>query len=205
MKVMTNLPISGEFNVTAAFGQKGKYWSSMHKGVDITCSNRIIYATCDGVIRVISFDKDGWGRYVTVKSDDGTIHIFCHLVNDSVEVKPGQRVNRLTKIGIMGTTGNSTGVHLHFQINNVNGEAINPCDYLGIPNQIGKYSSNNFEIGDDDMIFKDESKISAWAKEAVQKVSDAGIMLGDGSGNFNPQNGLTREEAAVIIAKLLKK
>lgn len=201
---MTNLPITGEFNVTAAFGQKGKYWSSVHKGIDITCSNRTVYATCDGTVRVISYDKDGWGRYVTVKSGDGTIHIFCHLVDDSVEVKPGQLVNRLTKIGIMGTTGNSTGVHLHFQINDANGNAINPCGYLGIPNKAGKYNSKNYEIGVDKMKFKDENNISAWAKEAVQKVSDAGIMLGDDSGNFNPKSYLSREEAAVIIERILK-
>ncbi len=202
---MTNLPITGEFNVTATFGQKGKYWSSVHKGIDIVCSNRTIYATCDGVVRVVSFDEGGWGRYVTIKSDDGTIHIFCHLVNESVEVKSGQRVNRLTKIGIMGSTGNSTGVHLHFQINNVNGDAINPCDYLGIPNKIGKYNSKDYQIGGDNMKFNDEKDISAWAKDAVKKVSDAGIMVGDDLGNFNPKNNITREQVAVIIAKLLEK
>lgn len=202
---MTNLPITGEFNVTATFGQKGKYWSSVHKGIDITCSNRTIYATCDGTVRVVGFDKDGWGRYVTVKSDDGTIHIFCHLVNGSVEVKSGQRVNRLTKIGIMGTTGNSTGVHLHFQINNANGQAINPCEYLRIPNKTGKYNSKDYEIGGDNMYFKDEKNISAWARDEVKKVFDAEIMLGDEKGNFNPKKNITREEVAVIIAKLLEK
>ena len=204
MKTMTNLPVTGEFSVTAAYGQKGKYWSSVHKGIDITCSNRIVYATCDGTVKVVSYDKDGWGRYVTIKSDDGTIHIFCHMVNDSVNVKSGQRVDRLTKIGIMGTTGNSTGVHLHFQINNANGEAVNPCGYLGIPNKTGKYNSKNYEIGVDKMKFKDESNISEWAKDAVQKVSEAGVMLGDNLGYFNPKSNITREEAAVIIAKILK-
>ena len=202
---MTNLPITGEFNVTAAFGQKGKYWSSVHKGIDLTCTNRTVYATCDGTVRVVSYDKSGWGRYVTIKSDDGTIHIFCHLADESVEVKSGQRVNRLTKIGIMGTTGNSTGIHLHFQINNANGEAINPCEYLGIPNKIGRYSSKDYEIGGEDMEFKDEKFISKWAKDAVKKVSDAGIMLGDDLGNFNPKSNITREEAAVIISRILDK
>ncbi len=202
---MTNLPITGEFNVTATFGQKGKYWASTHKGIDLTCSNRTIYATCDGTVRVISFDEGGWGRYVTIKSDTGTTHIFCHLVDGSVQVKSGQRVNRLTKIGIMGTTGNSTGVHLHFQINNADGEPINPCDYLGIPNKVGKYNSKDYEIGGNDLKFKDEKNISNWAKDAIKKVSDAGIMNGDDLGNFNPKNNITREEVAVVIARLLDK
>lgn len=198
---MTNLPISGDFNITAIYGQKGSYWAGSHKGIDITCSNRTIYSTCDGTVRVISYDQNGWGRYVTIKSDDGFIHIFCHLVDGSVAVKSGQRVNRLTKIGTMGTTGNSTGVHLHFQINNEKGEPQNPCNYLGVPNKVGKYNSKDFEK----TVFKDEKDISKWAKDAVKKVSDAGIMNGDTLGNFNPKKNITREEVAVIVAKLIDK
>ena len=110
---MTNLPITGIFSITATFGQKGSYWTNGHKGVDITCTNRDVYATCDGVVRVIAYDSGGWGQYVTIGESNGNIHIFCHLVNGSVKVKRGERVNRTTKIGIMGSTGNSTGVHLH--------------------------------------------------------------------------------------------
>ena len=52
--------------------------------------------------------------------------------------------------------------------------------------------------------FKDESKMSSWAVDSIKKVSDAGIMNGDTNGNFNPKSYLTREEAAVIVAKLMK-
>lgn len=53
--------------------------------------------------------------------------------------------------------------------------------------------------------FKDEDKMAAWATDAIKKVSEAGIMNGDGSGYFNPNDKLTRQEAAVIVAKLLDK
>lgn len=202
---MTNLPVSGVFSVTAAFGQTGRYWKNGHKGIDIVCQNRDVYATCDGTVRVIAYDSGGWGQYVTVGDDSGLIHIFCHLVKDSVLVRKGQRVNRLTKLGTMGSSGNSTGTHLHYQINK-NGVPINPCGHLGIPNEKGVYDSRNYEIKETEkMIFKDHDKIGKWAKEAVEKVSDAGIMLGDDNGNFNPKAPLTREEAAVIIERLLKK
>ena len=53
--------------------------------------------------------------------------------------------------------------------------------------------------------FKDEAKMSKWAIDSIKKVSDAGIMNGDTDGNFRPKDNLTREEAAVIVAKLLDK
>lgn len=52
--------------------------------------------------------------------------------------------------------------------------------------------------------FKDENKMSSWAVDSIKKVSDAGIMNGDTNGNFRPKDPITREEVAVIVAKLLK-
>lgn len=202
---MTNLPISGQFNVTATYGQQGKYWSKGHQGVDIVCSNKNIYATCNGTVRVVAYDANGWGQYVSIGDTEGRRHIFCHLVKDSVKVKVGQKVSRDTIIGIMGSSGNSSGIHLHYQINDANGNSINPCLYLGITNTKGVYNSADYQIEEeDDMTFKDDAKIANWAKTAVDKVSDAGILKGDEKGNFNPKNYLTREEFAVAIARALK-
>lgn len=202
---MTNLPISGTFNITATYGQQGKYWANGHQGIDITCSNKKIYATCDGIVRVVAYDANGWGQYVSVGDTNGNRHIFCHLEKDSVKVQVGQQVNRSTVIGMMGTSGNSTGVHLHYQMNNSNNQPINPCTYLGIPNKVGTYNSADYRIKEEeDMIFKDDAKISSWAKQAVDKVADAGLMVGDTKGNFNPKDSVTREQLAVILEKALK-
>ncbi len=201
---MTNLPIEGEFNITATYGQKGPYWADGHKGIDFTAKNKTIYATCDGTVRVVAYDEIGWGQYVSIGDANGNRHIFCHLAKGSVKVKDGQKVTRSTIIGTMGSTGNSTGVHLHFQMNDKNNAPMNPCKYLGVPNKKGSYNSKDFQIGEDNMKFKDDAKISSWAKEDVKKVSDAGIMVGDAKGNFNPKAYLTREEAAVIIARAKK-
>lgn len=210
---MTNLPVSGVFNVTATYGQKGKYWANGHKGIDIVGSNKNIYATCDGVVRVVAYDESGWGRYVSIGDADGNRHIFCHLEKDSVKVVKGQKVNRDTLIGIMGTSGNSTGVHLHYQINDVNNEPINPCPHLGIPNKNGTYDSKNYEIeGDDDymtgeQIYKELTKYleslptSEWAKTA----SKAGIKSGaftDGNKDGlvdTPRCFVTREQLAQVL------
>ena len=203
---MTNLPVTGVFSITATFGQTGKYWANGHKGLDIICANHNIYATCDGTVRVVAFDVNGWGQYVSIGDSAGNKHIFCHLVKGSVKVKVGQKVNRSTLIGTMGSTGNSTGTHLHYQINNSNNVPINPCPYLGVPNKKGTYNSKDFEIKENtDMTFKDEAKIASWAKKAVDYVSDRGIMVGDEKGNFNPTKSLTRQEAAMIISRILEK
>lgn len=201
---MTNLPITGKFNVTATFGQSGKYWAKGHQGIDFTANNRTVYATCDGVVKRVDFDEGGWGRFVSVTAENGDTHIYCHLVIDSVRVKVGQRVSRTTVIGTMGSTGNSTGVHLHFQINR-GGVAIDPTAWLMIPNKKGAYNSSDFEVGGDSMKFRDQDKIADWAKAAVDKVSDEGLMVGDKDGYFNPKGNLTREEAAVILARLLER
>lgn len=198
---MTNLPITDDFTVTATYGQKGDYWVGGHQGVDIVAPNKTIYATCDGTVRVVNYDKGGWGRYVTIGDENGLVHIFCHLENNSVRVKPGDKVNRTSVIGIMGTTGNSTGVHLHYQINR-NGVSINPCDHLGIPNQKGKYNSKDYEIREEIDMYKDDDKIAKWAKESVYYAKDKGYMLGDADGNFRPNDPLTRQEMAVLIKKL---
>ena len=73
------------------------------------------------------------------------------------------------------------------------------CEYLGITyrkNEEKKVAKTKF---------KDESKMSKWAIDSIKKASDAGIMNGDTDGNFRPKDTLTREEAAVIVAKLLEK
>ena len=105
----------------------------------------------------------------------------------------------------MGSTGNSTGVHLHYQLNNANNVPINPCEYLGIPNEKGTYNSNDYAIKENEkMRFNDYESIAEWARPAVDKVSSLKIMNGDDSGNFNPKNNLPREEAAQIIYNLFQ-
>lgn len=201
---MTNLPITGKFTITAIYGQQGKYWKNGHKGIDFVAPDHRIFATCDGTVYKVAFDADGWGQYVTIIDAKGRRHLFCHLVKGSVKVKKGQAVSRATVIGTMGATGNVSGLHVHYQLQNGN-TVIDPTPYLGIPNKKGTYNSADYQIDKEDaMKFKDDSKIPSWAKEAVKKVSDSGYMVGDESGNFNPNQAVTRAELAVVIARIKK-
>lgn len=204
---MTNLPVTDEFRVTCEYGRKGKLWASgYHKGIDLVCDNRNVYCTCDGVVKSVGFDKNGWGQYVRVDNGKGRIHIFCHFVKDSVRVKVGQKVNRATILGTMGSTGNSTGVHLHFQIEDAKRNVYDPTEWLGIPNKVGTYNSKNYQIEEKtDMKFNDDKKISSWAKDAVYRIAKKGIMSGKENGKFDPKGKLTREEFAFVIDKLIEK
>jgi N-acetylmuramoyl-L-alanine amidase len=66
------------------------------------------------------------------------------------------------------------------------------CEQLGI----------EYKKGQDNMLYKDDDKISKWAKDSVYYAKDKGYMVGDADGNFRPKDPLTRQEMAVILKKL---
>lgn len=168
---VTNLPVNGDFNITATFGQTGKYWSTYHKGIDITASQKDIYSVCDGEVTVVGWDENGWGRYVSVrpKGLDRIRIIVCHLVKDSVKVKKGDSVNRLTRLGKMGATGNCSGVHVHIEMR-IDNTPVCPSEYLLIPNKkCTGLKSTNFKFD----ASCQKSALSAVLQSFDQKKSEA--------------------------------
>lgn len=83
-------------------------------------------------------DTHEWGNYVSIAGDDGRVYYYCHL--SARLVSAGERVEKGQAIGIEGSTGRSTGSHLHFEVRvSVVGAAVNPSMVLGIPNIEGRY------------------------------------------------------------------
>lgn len=142
----TNIPLTGEFKVTCEYKRKGNWVAGWHTGIDLV-GNDTIYGTCDGTVTRIGYDKS-YGNFIVIKAPDGKFHWFCHLSKTTCNV--GQKISRTTKIGIMGSTGNSTGKHLHYEIRNSSNkyaDNANPAEYMGIPNKVGTYNSANYQIG----------------------------------------------------------
>ena len=99
----------------------------MHNGVDWAGPRGTpIYATADGVVSHAS-RQSGFGNLVTIEHAFGIETYYAHM--SSINVRVGQRVSRGDRVGGMGTTGRSTGVHLHYEIR-VNGRPINPLTYI---------------------------------------------------------------------------
>lgn len=105
----------------------GPRWGSYHKGIDIARpSNYTIKAADHGVV-VSAGWHGGYGNKIVIDHKNGFRTVYAHL--KSINVKVGQKVEKGQAIGIMGSTGNSTGIHLHFEIYK-NGKLQNPLNYV---------------------------------------------------------------------------
>ena len=122
--------------ITSNFGAR---WGRQHKGLDIKLNTGdTIYAAFSGKVRVVRFEPKGYGKYVVIRHDNGleTIygHMSKHLCAENQEVRAGQ------PIGLGGSTGRSTGSHLHFETR-LCGTALNPALMFDFYNQdvVGDY------------------------------------------------------------------
>lgn len=115
-------PVSGP--ITSGFGPR---WGRMHEGLDISGgSGTPIAAATSGTV-ILAGWNGGYGNMVVIDHGGGLSTGYAHL--SSISVSPGQGVSQGTVVGGMGTTGSSTGVHLHFEVR-VGGAAVNPLGYL---------------------------------------------------------------------------
>jgi murein DD-endopeptidase MepM/ murein hydrolase activator NlpD len=107
--------------------EQGQRWGRFHKGIDIARpSNRTIKAADNGKVVSAGYDG-GYGNKIVIDHQNGLRTVYAHL--DSIGVSVGQTVSQGSAIGVMGSTGNSTGVHLHFEVYK-NGALQNPSNYL---------------------------------------------------------------------------
>ncbi len=109
--------------ITSYFGARGRGW---HSGIDIAGpTGTAIYAADSGVVTFSGF-SGGYGRTVIIDHGKGSSTLYAH--NSSNLVSVGSRVTKGQTIARIGTTGNATGAHVHFEIR-INGTAVNPMRY----------------------------------------------------------------------------
>jgi hypothetical protein len=121
---------SSELWITSNFGWRRSPFTGMrelHNGLDISGKRGApIVATADGIVESAEFDRY-LGNLVTIRHEGRFRTSYGHMLN--IAVKPGQKVSRGQKLGLMGSTGLSTGYHVHYIVND-NGRDVNPYDYI---------------------------------------------------------------------------
>lgn len=130
-------PISPEdrYWMTSLFGYRSDPFTKRrtnHRGIDLAGRNGLkIHSTGDGVVISAHFNKHGYGREVIIDHGFGYRSRYAHL--QEIKVEPGDQVKRGHVIGTLGSTGRSTGPHLHYEVH-FNKKAINPlhCFYEDI-------------------------------------------------------------------------
>lgn len=129
-KVPFAMPIKDAHRFTSAFGSRNDPLGRgrrMHAGVDFAAPKGTpIYATADGIVKSAKVES-GYGKVVRIQHEFGFETIYAHL--SEMRVTAGQRIPRGDRIGDMGTTGRSTGVHLHYEVR-LNGRPLNPMTFV---------------------------------------------------------------------------
>ena len=116
--------------ITSPFGPR---WRRMHNGLDLKVNiGDTIVAAFDGKVRIVKYERRGYGKYVVIRHDNGLETVYGHLSKQLVE--ENQLVKAGEVIGLGGNTGRSTGSHLHFETRFL-GIAINPVYMFDFPKQ----------------------------------------------------------------------
>ncbi|MBO4277837.1 MAG: M23 family metallopeptidase [Clostridia bacterium] len=114
--------------VSSGFGSR---WGTTHKGIDIAlfggnCFGDPALCAADGVVTFAGW-RGGYGNCVVVDHGDGMETLYAHLYRIGVEV--GQELKAGDQVGNIGSTGNSTGPHLHFEVH-IDGIAVDPLLFV---------------------------------------------------------------------------
>lgn len=129
-KIPYAMPVTSSYRFTSGFGYRRDPKGGgrrMHQGLDLAGPRGTpIHAAADGVV-TFAGRESGYGNVVRIRHELGFETVYAH--QHHLRVKTGQNVSRGDRIGDMGSTGRSTGVHLHYEVH-LNGRPVNPMTYL---------------------------------------------------------------------------
>lgn len=116
------------YRKTSTFRQKGRLWDSKgHSGVDMAAPRgTTVRAAMSGVVTFAGWDG-AYGKKIMISHGKGVVTVYGHL--NRIKVKKGQRVTTGVRIGTVGSTGHTTGPHLHFEVRKF-GRLVNPTTYM---------------------------------------------------------------------------
>ena len=117
--------------LTSNFGYR---WGRWHTGADLDCeTGDPVYAAFDGIVRVVGWDGNGYGRHVMIRHYNGLETLYGHLSKQLVE--SGQLVKAGDQIGLGGNTGRSYGAHLHYETR-YEGNPFSPLTIYSFPQNV---------------------------------------------------------------------
>lgn len=123
----TILPLSG-YHLSAGFGAAGPLWEADHTGLDFGAPTGTgLVAVADATVSEVAY-AGPYGLRTVLTLADGTDLWYCHQMASLVS--PGQTVEIGDPIGLVGTTGNTTGPHLHLEVHPDGGAATDPAAWL---------------------------------------------------------------------------
>ncbi len=127
-------PAGAGVGIRSPFGWRVDPWPEFHQGVDLDADyGDPVRAAAAGTVVAAAYDG-GYGNKVDIDHGNGYHTWYCHL--SRIDVRPGQYVMKAEHIALVGSTGESTGPHLHYQVM-LDGHAIDPTPYLnGVPDQV---------------------------------------------------------------------
>jgi murein DD-endopeptidase MepM/ murein hydrolase activator NlpD len=121
------LPLAS-YRISAGFGLTGPLWEAEHGGQDFSASTgETIVAVSAGEVTEVAY-AGPYGLRTIVTLPDGTEIWYCHQTD--VSVHTGQQVDVADPVGTVGSTGNSTGPHLHLEVRPPGGNPVDPMDWL---------------------------------------------------------------------------
>ena len=164
--------------ITSKYGPRRR---RMHKGVDVKVYiGDTIRSAFDGKVRVVSYERRGYGKYVVIRHDNGLETIYGHLskqlVGENQIVKAGE------PIGLGGNTGRSTGSHLHFETRFL-GQEIDPSKMFDFPNQD--------IVADTYTYYKPGSRKKAGSKDGGSEIRYYRVRKGDTLSKIAARQGVT--------------
>lgn len=119
------------FYITSLYGIRNhpiEKKNKVHKGIDIAAQiGTYISSTGDGIVESVQYSDSGYGKKITIKHKYGFYSVYAHLAY--IAVKKGDKIKKGKVIGLMGSTGASTGTHLHYEIHK-NNSKLDPKKYI---------------------------------------------------------------------------
>lgn len=186
--------ISSDFgNRTFWNNVTGKQVSDFHNGIDMTSGTKIV-ATARGKVTACRSSVKGYtesqasGNYVTLYHGNNVYTTYCHLAYGSVKVNVGDIVECGQEIGTKGTTGFSTGEHLHYGVK-VNGTCVDPKPYLLGTKELPQYQS----------VSTSTNSHSATTYKVGDKVRFTGVLYRDSAGNGAGQSRTNLEATIYLV------